>query len=292
MAGSQHVQHNPMSVQWFSSQLLGGRTEQQDSSIVLVGSNSQSALAVVADGAGGHQGGREASQKVVEIARGIFRRSGGRLEKPLAELEGLCHQAHDAINALGSTPKNAPRSTVVALYLTMEKAFWMHVGDSRIYRSHQGRLVDRTKDHTMAQILLEQGDIQDREVGSHPDRVKLLKALGGEDRARPSLGSASIDQDDRFLLCTDGFWERLTHREIERFMRGRLSSKALDKIVEKAANRNGSRGDNVTACVLATAQSVESGSAGRGLLVVGLTALASALLADRTLKTLSKMTSQ
>ncbi len=279
-----------MSVQWFSSQLVGGRKEQQDSSVVLVGSNSESVLAVVADGAGGHQGGREASEKVIEIARGIFHRSGGHLERPLVELEELCRQAHDAINALGSTPKSAPRSTVVALYLTMENAFWMHVGDSRLYRTHRGRIVERTKDHTMAQILLEQGEIQDREVGSHPDRVKLLKALGGEDRAKPSLGSASIGQDDRFLLCTDGFWEQLTSREIEKFMGGRLSSRALDKIVKKAAGRNGSRGDNVTACVLSAAQNVHSGSAGRGLLVVGLTALASALLADRTLKTLSKMT--
>jgi serine/threonine protein phosphatase PrpC len=282
-----------MSVQWFSSQLIGGRTEQQDASIVLIGSNSQSALAVVADGAGGHQGGREASQKVVEIARAVFHAAGGKLEKPEAALEELCSKSHDAINALGPDPKHAPRSTVVAVYLCSGKAHWVHVGDSRLYRLHNGRIIERTRDHTMAQILLEQGEIKDSEVGRHPDRVKLLKALGGEDAMKPSLGSAPLAAGDRFLLCSDGFWERLKLSEIEKCMRGRPSQKTLDRIVEKAAGRNGERGDNVTACLIGFGDDHDtSRSRGSGLAMVGLTALASAVVADRTLKVLGRIAKQ
>lgn len=273
-----------MSIQWFSSQLIGGRTEQQDASIVLIGGNSQTALAVVADGAGGHQGGREASQKVVEIARVVFRAGGGKLENPEVALEELCCKSHEAINALGPDPKHAPRSTVVALYLTPEKASWVHVGDSRLYRLHNDRIAERTRDHTMAQILLEQGEIKDGDVGTHPDRVKLLKALGGEDPVKPSLGSVPIADGDRFLLCSDGFWERLRTREIEKCMRARLSQKGLDKLAAKAVDRNGERSDNVTACLIGFGEPGMRPSIGSGLAMVGLTALASALVADRTFK--------
>jgi serine/threonine protein phosphatase PrpC len=277
-----------MSVQWFSSQLVGGRVEQQDASAVLIAGNSQTALAVLADGAGGHQGGREAAQKVIEIARGIFQACGGKLENPEVALVELCRKSHDAINALGTNPKHAPRSTVVALHLGRGKASWVHVGDSRLYRFHDHRVVERTRDHTMAQILLDQGEIKDSGVGTHPDRVKLLKALGGEDPAKPSQGSAPLADGDRFLLCSDGFWERLSLREIEKCMRARPSQTTLDRIVSKAAHRNGDRGDNVTACLISFGQSEPRRSPGSGLAMVGLTALASALVADRAFKALRR----
>lgn len=282
--------HQLMSVQWLSSQLIGGRAEQQDASIVLIGGNSRSALAVLADGAGGHQGGREAAQKVVEVARTIFHSGGGKLEEPEVALTDLCRKSHDAINALGPDPKHAPRSTVVAVYLCSDKASWAQIGDSRLYRLHNDRIAERTRDHTMAQILLEQGEIKDGEIGTHPDRVKLLKALGGEDLVKPSLGTAVLSQGDRFLLCSDGFWERLRLREVERCMRGQPTQKALDRIVAKAAKRNGDGGDNVTACLIGFGEPSARGSVRSGLAMVGLTALASALVADRTFKVLSGVT--
>ena len=106
-----------MTIQWVASQSIGGREQQQDAVLVLVAANSQGLLAVVADGAGGHAGGREAAQKVVEVARRIFHRSGDVFSVPSEELTNLCRQSHEAINGLGDTPKSAPRSTVVALYI-------------------------------------------------------------------------------------------------------------------------------------------------------------------------------
>jgi len=281
-----------MSILWFSSQSIGGRNEQQDSCLVLIGGNAESTLAVVADGAGGHQGGRDASQKVVEVARRIFHSRGGKLDDPEAALEDLCRESHDAINALGPDPKHAPRSTVAALYLCPGKAAWVHVGDSRLYRLRDRRIAEKTRDHTMAQILLDQGEIKDSEVGAHPDRVKLLKALGGEDPVKPSLGSANLAEGDRFLLCSDGFWENLRLREIEKLMKGQLSQRALDLIVAKAAGRNGNRGDNVTACVIGLGSHAKSRCTSSGLAMVGLTALASALVADRAIKVLSRSAKQ
>lgn len=278
-----------MIVQWFGSQSIGGRKEQQDASLVLIGANAQSLLAVVADGAGGHAGGREAAIQVTEVARRLFHRAGGILGAPRDELTALCRESHDAINGLGANPKSAPRSTVVALYVHGDQAWWAHVGDSRIYRFRKGSLAERSRDHTMAQILLEQGEISDEQVGSHPDRIKLLKALGGEDEPKPSLGSCSVENGDKFLLCTDGFWEGLKTREIEKALNGSVTQRLLDRLVAKSARRSGPRGDNATACTIILGADSQAGVARSGLAVIGLTAIASALVADRTLRLVGKV---
>jgi len=281
-----------MIVEWFGSQSIGGREEQQDASLVLIGANSQSLLAVVADGAGGHAGGREAAMQITEVARRLFHRAGCIFGAPHDELTTLCRESHEAINGLGADPKSAPRSTIVALYVHGEQAWWAHVGDSRVYRFRKGSFAERSRDHTMAQILLEQGEISDEEVGSHPDRIKLLKALGGEDEPKPSLGACSVENGDKFLLCTDGFWEGLQTREIEKALRGSVTQRLLDKLVAKSVRRSGPRGDNATVCAVMLGADSQAEAARSGLAVIGLTAIASALVADRTLRLIGKFAKQ
>ncbi|MBJ7390429.1 MAG: serine/threonine-protein phosphatase [Chthoniobacterales bacterium] len=232
------------------SQATGGRTEQQDSVAVLEGKNYGTTLAILADGAGGHRGGRMASQKALETSRQLFARAGLKLQDPVAQLTALCREAHNAINRLAETAKSAPRSTLVALYVEGDSAWWVNVGDSRLYRVREGRVTERTKDHTMAQILFEQGEIKDAEIPHHPDRTQLLRALGGEELYKPSLGSAEIAVGDGFVLCSDGFWENTPPAMIAALVSGKLSQRTLDEVVEAAASANGANGDNVTACAL------------------------------------------
>ncbi len=237
-------------LRWFISQATGGRTEQQDSVAVLEGKNHGTALAILADGAGGHRGGRLASQKVLETGRRLFERAGLKLPDPVAQLTTLCREAHNEINQLSETAKSAPRSTVVALYVEVGTAWWVNVGDSRLYRVREGRVLERTKDHTMAQILFEQGEISDEEIGRHPDRIKLLRALGGEEMCKPSLGTASVRAGDAFLLCSDGCWETSHPSNIEELFGQSVSQRGLDHLVKEAVSSNGPGSDNVSACVV------------------------------------------
>jgi len=236
---------------WFISQATGGRSEQQDSAVVITdGGGTGSLLAVLADGAGGHRGGQAASKTVISEARKIYRQNGGCLPAPQEQLRQLCQQAHDAINRLAPTPRTAPRSTIVALYVNNTEATWIHVGDSRIYRATDNHLVERSKDHTMAQLLLDQGEITDEEVGSHPDRIKLLRALGGEEMCKPSIGTTPVRAGDTFLLCSDGCWEAYHHANIDSFFRQALSQRRVDQLVQEAVLLNGPNSDNVTACAV------------------------------------------
>ena len=225
----------------------GPREEQQDAARMV--SREERLLAVVCDGAGGHRGGSRASKLAIQTACAAFEKAGGKFEDPKAALLEICRDTHEAILTLGETPKLAPRSTIAALYLDGQKAHMVHVGDSRIYRLCSGKIIERTRDHTMVQILLEQGEVKELEMGEHPDQGRLLRALGSNEELRPTYGSAELTENDSFLLCSDGFWEKTPQEEMEKLFQGdpTQAQARLDELVRRAIDRNGPKGDNVTA---------------------------------------------
>ena len=233
-----------------TSQAVGGRKEQQDAVAVFWGGGARTMLAVLADGAGGHRGGAEASRCVVAVARKLWEKGGRKFANPVDEFHNLCREAHAAINHLGESPKNAPRSTIVAIYIEGRAAWWANIGDSRLYRVLGGSVVERSKDHTMAQILCDQGEIKDEDISCHPDRVQLLKALGGDEMCKPSLGKAPVSEGDGFLLCSDGFWESTTREQIGSFFKRGASQASLDALVGNAVAANGAKSDNVSVCAV------------------------------------------
>ncbi len=223
----------------------GARQEQQDA--VGFAGDGSCFFAVLCDGAGGHQSGRQASQAAVRIAGEAWEREGGSFADPVASLQKICADAHAAICGMGENPKTSPRSTIVLLYGNEMKAHWAHIGDSRIYRLRGGKVRERTKDHSMVQVLFEQGEIGEEEMGTHPDQGRLLRALGGEAELRMGVASFAVTREDAFLLCSDGFWERTKRKEIEGLFAGEITQQRLDAAVRTAVQRNGPTSDNVSA---------------------------------------------
>ena len=108
------------------------------------------------------------------------------------------------------------KTTVVVLRIESGKAFWAHVGDSRLYYFDDGKLKSRTSDHSASQLAVLMGEITEEQIRFHSQRSRILRALGSS-AAQPEL-SAETDIDDgkaAFLLCSDGFWEYVYEREME-----------------------------------------------------------------------------
>jgi PPM family protein phosphatase len=226
----------------------GPRAEQQDSGVCLHDDALGTALLVVGDGVGGRSGGRLASQKVTQLASELWEERKGNLAKPAEDLAGLCQDAHEHINREGAKLGMSPRTTIVALYLTPTRAWWVHSGDSRLYHFRSGELLERTQDHSLLEIMVQRGAVKEEEMGNHPDQNTLLQSLGGEEYVTPSSGDAPITPDDGFLLCTDGFWERTKLEEMAAlvFADRAEATQLLAQAVERALERNGPKGDNVT----------------------------------------------
>ena len=236
---------------FLAAEATGPRDEQQDASIVLSDAAQGTALLVVSDGVGGNSGGRIASQLVANAARQMWQEHHGEFAEPLADLHKLCGRAHQLINAEGERCQLSPRATIVALYLTPQHAYWVHSGDSRLYHFRAGKLVKRTEDHSLLQVMLKQGLVKEEQMGEHPDQGLLIQALGGEQYRSPTEDSIEVTPSDAFLLCTDGFWERTEVSTMADllFKNGSQAEPKLHEAVSRAVKRNGPDGDNVTVAI-------------------------------------------
>ncbi len=174
---------------------------------------------VVADGAGGHGGGDKASKLAVESILGRFAKSPN---VSAASVEGLIAGSNRIIirhRADGAAVQNM-YSTVVAMTVDLEQAtgLWGHSGDSRLYAFRAGRIMARTRDHSLVQSLVDGGMLAPEDMRSHPQRSELLSALGvdeGDLQIAMSPGTWALRPGDVFLLCTDGLWEYVDDPQLE-----------------------------------------------------------------------------
>jgi serine/threonine protein phosphatase PrpC len=176
-----------------------------------------STCCVVADGLGGHGGGKAASAIAVEAILSSFRRCP---EVSLAALQSHMEAAQSEILRWQREDRTLAmmRTTVVVLLAGPRGAVWGHIGDSRLYRFDAGRIVSCTQDDSVLQALVNAGDLSPDAVRYHPDRNRLLHSLGdndGELRPNVTLDPCPLYRGTTFLLCTDGWWEHVLEGEME-----------------------------------------------------------------------------
>ena len=175
---------------------------------------------VVADGLGGHGKGEVASRLAVEAFDEVFSSGDLNLSESLsnafllAQKKILCEQRR-----IGDL--SMMKTTAVALAMQGEQVMWGHIGDSRLYAFSRNKVHVRTLDHSVPQMLVLAGDIKEKSIRGHPDRNRLLRVLGvaGEDPRFELSELYKVDQFQAFLLCSDGFWELITEKEMGKVLK-------------------------------------------------------------------------
>lgn len=193
----------------------GGRKINEDAACNLMLTAGQGCW-VVADGLGGHCGGDVASKIVVDTIIGAYRNTPEFTTAQLGKMLELSQQAI-LLQQQEDYRLCGMRSTAVVLLLDDTKAWWAHVGDTRIYHFTGGRIVHQTKDHSVPQAMVDARDISYDDIRHHEDRNRLTRSLGNDGKVRATIleQSVTISESDVFLLCTDGFWELVTETEME-----------------------------------------------------------------------------
>lgn len=166
----------------------------------------------VGDGLGGYAGGQQASQTAAkEIMKAAVHNS-------LVDAAGMflaVEMADQAVRQLQRETGQKMKTTLVFLAIENDIARWMHVGDSRLYCFHEGKLKRQTMDHSVSQLAVLLGEITVSQIRFHEDRNRVLRALGAEN-AKPDISPEwKLSPGDAFLLCTDGFWEYVYEEEME-----------------------------------------------------------------------------
>ncbi len=204
-------------------------------------------LFAVADGMGGHVAGEFASRVALETLVEVIR---GREEpKSVKDLEPLLCEA---VLASNSTVYHEAEvrglagmgTTLIALKLAGRTGVMAHVGDSRAYLLHEGRMRQLTRDQTLANLMLEAGTLTPEQAAHHPERHVLLQAIGPSPTVQPDVVQARIPRDARLLLSTDGLHDVVPDSEIQQVASGPSLSKAVHELVARANALGGP--DNVT----------------------------------------------
>jgi serine/threonine protein phosphatase PrpC len=218
-------------------------------------STEEALLMAVADGLGGHLHGEIAAELATAFFGSAFTREARpRLADPAAFLERTIAAAHAAILRAAARRglPDTPRTVIVACVVQDGHAYWTHVGDSRLYLLREGRIVQRTRDHTVVQQLVDEGRIREEAVASHPERTRLLQCLGGYQAPRPApVGRERLARDDVVVLCSDGFWGPLTQRQLVHALVSRELRDAIAELVALAEHRAGRECDNITVLAMA-----------------------------------------
>lgn len=200
--------------------------------------NGQYCMAL-ADGLGGHGNGDVASSTLLDFVKKQFCEKGiGRNFVTVTFEEGQ--------RSLWEKKKQDETcremmTTLVLLAIADNKAYWGHIGDSRLYYFQDGKLVKRTLDHSVPQVLVLNHEIQESEIRHHPDRNRLLKAMGEMDKEITGYQEEQIELQGKqaFLLCSDGFWEYIVEEEMCRVLDESENVEQWMQAMEAIVRQNG-----------------------------------------------------
>ena len=190
---------------------------------------------IVADGMGGHNAGEVASQMACEIIGNQLAQieEGHSVENPLEWMERAVLQAHEAITetAHQNPDYHGMGTTVEVLWLDNRKAYWGHVGDSRIYHIRNGDFKQITQDHSLINEYIQKGVLNPEEAWNSPMRHVILQALGSVEDIEVETGSVDLKAGDLFLICSDGLTDVIKDKDLQELL---FATQDLDVAVHNA----------------------------------------------------------
>ena len=192
-------------------------------------------IAAVADGIGGHKGGREAAEYSVRGLLADYYATPDTWSVPRA-----IETVTTALNrwVIAEASRNAElagmATTLSALVLRGRRYYTAHIGDSRIYRMQRGRLAALTVDH----------------IWEHPElRNVLSRAVGLDPRVLMDFADGELMLNDRFLLVSDGVWGVLADALMAEVLLDHPAPRAAAAALTSLALAHGGT-DNATAVVI------------------------------------------
>lgn len=212
-------------------------------------------MVAVADGMGGHDNGALASAAAVQALVRLYER--GRPRDPADTLLRFVHAAHTRLKQRATTHGLANMgTTLTVLWIVENDAYWVHVGDSRLYLMRGGGLSQLSRDHTREEFARRDG----RPIPSQPRSLSQnflygSRGLGNDAGIRidagVDTGHFALRPHDRLLLCSDGLVGGIRHDRLANLLqpRSEQSPQETAQTLARSAMESGSE-DNITAVLV------------------------------------------
>lgn len=211
------------------------------------------AWAVVCDGMGGVRGGQIASSLVTEMVSDKIRKCYNK-SMPVYSFENIFLSTITTANVIVNdrsftdTEFQGMGTTIVAAIVKNSQACLAHVGDSRIYKISSDGITQLTKDHSLAQEMLDSGQITKEEFENYPKKNIITRALGIDEKVEIDFDFTVLEDGEVLLLCTDGLSGLLSDVEILDIYKTTDFELLCDEYIKAANNKGGY--DNITVVVM------------------------------------------
>lgn len=233
--------------------LIGGRKQQEDSLRVEV-TRSGGLMSAVCDGMGGLARGDAASEYAVKRLF-AYAQDISDAENTTQLLRQAAIETDLDIAEMNRASALRSGTTAVAVLCFDSVAYWLSVGDSRIYFYRDRQLIQVTRDHNYElaiKLAIEAGESVSPEAmqAERPDALISYLGMGGGLIA--DAGRIDLKGEDMLLLCSDGLFKALTDEEISQILDsfGANASGCADALCTSAISRGGARQDNTSVIVI------------------------------------------
>lgn len=229
------------------------REKNEDSHLVI----DELGLYVVADGMGGHVGGKMASSLAVKTVgehitehhptivdgAGVMPLASSPVPRLLADsVRAACAAVYDAAQADGEL--QGMGTTVTAMLLLSQRAFLAHVGDSRCYLQRKDRVIQVTDDHSLVNEQIKAGLITPEQARASRLKNIITRSVGFEKDVAVDTFALPVQNGDKFLLCSDGLANFVDDTEIGTAM-SEVALEDVPRVMIELANERGGD-DNIT----------------------------------------------
>ena len=201
-------------------------------------------LWTVADGMGGHDGGKVASQMIVDHLSQLSAKIN--LDDFVSDIENTIKEVNKYLLDYSRAELNGRiiGSTFVSLLIKGNVGVCLWAGDSRLYRFRHDKLSPLTTDHSHVAELLSEGLISEEEAKNHPEGNVITRAVGTSERLDIDVDVFDVRVGDQLLLCSDGLYNAVEEPDISQCLRESSLDISVNKLIQTALNNQAS--DNVS----------------------------------------------
>ena len=228
--------------------------EHNEDSVTILKNKKEEYLLAVADGMGGHKAGEIASSMAINHLTESFNKLDSMGDKKEC-VEWIRTNVNEINEEIFEYTKNHPESkgmgsTLVMAIYTKDYLLFANIGDSSGFVIKKDELFKITKDHTLVNMLVNNGELTETQAANHPKKNILMRALGANNPIEVDIFSVE-EEVSGIVLSSDGLTSMLTKTQIERVLANKelsLSEKVI-RLIRKSNIRGGL--DNISiACLM------------------------------------------
>ncbi len=205
---------------------------------------------VVIDGVGGHLAGEEAAATALEMIYARLTRQTGSIASRIREAITL---ANNEVYERAKTNQDwAGMACVLTVAVAESNRLVVgHVGDTRMYKIHRGKIRKVTHDHSPVGLREDRGEISEAVAMKDPRRNEVFRDVGSKwhdthDDDFIEVIAEHFEPDSAWIMCSDGLSDLVASERILRVVeenRGDPEA-VVDRLIADANEAGGK--DNVT----------------------------------------------